>query len=220
MANNPSVAVVLISDSPEQTPRRQMMIRQRSPNVAGFRGWYQASASGHLAMGHLDSEGKPSPFVGAIDETCQEIARNLQLAPDDYKLIGVVLKEQDIYPSFIGYIETDRPVEDLMNAQCRDRWEGERQAIDFTPSVIFKHIAEHDWFPSSVMAIIATLEAFFPFNEIKTAALTMKPKPTQSFYLDDNFVSDAAAELFREGAAGIAPRVGPQSAHSTSRAKP
>jgi len=46
------------------------------------------------------------------------------------------------------------------------------------------------------MAIIATLEAFFDYRDIKAAAKAMRPKAAHEFYLDDNFISDAAAEAF------------------------
>lgn len=198
LSNNPSIEVVLISDSPLQEPRRQMIIRKRSEKVAGFQHWYQCSASGHMALAHKNAAGKPCPFHAAVAETRQEIAGNLEFSPEDFRLIGVVMKEQDIYPSFFGYFETDRPAVDIKHAKDRDRWEGYKQVIPFEPKAVFDHFGRHEWFPSSVLAIVAVLEAYYDYSEIIAAARDMPLKHAYQFYLDDNFVSDAAAEAFKK----------------------
>ncbi|TVV76953.1 toll/interleukin-1 receptor domain-containing protein [Sphingomonas solaris] len=190
LANNPGVEVVIISDTPQQTPQRQVLIRRRSEKAAGYKGWYQVSASGHLSLAHGDEEGRPSPFVTAIHEAKQEVADSLELDPDDYKMVGLLLKAQDLHPSFHGYIVTDRAADELKVEFCRDDWEGLKSAIAFDPDTVFTHIAENKWYPLSAMAMIAALQAFYPPSEVREAALRVKVKRAQDFYLVHNAGTD------------------------------
>ena len=57
LADNPGVEVVFISDTPTQSPQRQVLIRRRSMRSAGYKGWYQVSASGHMSLAHRDDDG-------------------------------------------------------------------------------------------------------------------------------------------------------------------
>jgi len=186
LANNPGVEIVLISDSPEQTPKRQVILRKRGHKSAGYKGWYQVSASGHMSLGHRDKNGMPSPFCTAIAEVVQEIDYSLVFSPEDYKLIGISLKEQDLHPSFHGYVVTDRPAEELVSAASRDRYEGPKLAVEFTPLAVFKEISSHRWIPQSAMALIAALQAFFPRDEIVAAAKMIPVKGIEDFMLLDN----------------------------------
>jgi hypothetical protein len=190
LANNPGVEVVLVTYSDEQTPMRQVIVRKRKATVAGYRGWYQSSASGHLSCAHINDCGVPCPFAAAISETRQEIADSLELEPRDYRLIGILLKEQDLHPSFFGYIETNRPAEDLLNDFRRDDYEGKLSSIPFEPDTVMKHIADNPWFPLSALTMVATLRAFFPYSEVLRAAKAVSPKGVDEFCLKENRVTD------------------------------
>jgi hypothetical protein len=186
LSNNPGVEVVVISEDPDQQPPRQLILRRRGHKAAGYRGWYQVSASGHVSLGHRDENGAPSPFQTAIAETIQEVDHSLELKPEDFKLIGISLKAQDLHPSFYGYMMVNRPAEELVDAISRDKYEGPKLAIPFTPQAVFETISAHRWIPQSAMALIATLQAFFPRDEVMAAAKSIPVKPIDDFKLLDN----------------------------------
>ncbi|KSB88943.1 hypothetical protein AS593_21410 [Caulobacter vibrioides] len=190
LSNNPSVEVVVISENPDQTPARQVLIRRRRLNVAGYRGWFQSSASGHLSLAHRDAAGRPSPFAAAIGEAIQEISHSLDLAPEDFRLIGLTLKEQDFNPSFYGFIQTDRLASELVSDFCRDDYEGKKSAIAFDPETVLRHIVENPWYPLSAMALMATLFTFYPSQEIHAVARRLPVKRVQDFYFEHNDTED------------------------------
>lgn len=193
LANNPSVETVLVSDNPEQSPPLQLIIRRRRLTVAGYRGWFQASASGHLSLGHRDAAGAPSPFAAGIAEARQEISSALELTPQDFHLIGLTLKEQDLNPAFIGFIRTRRLAAELVHDHCRDNYEGKKLAIPFDPDVVLGHISANRWYPLSAMAIMATLFAFHPHEAVHAAARRAPRKQVQDFYFEHNRPTDQAA---------------------------
>ena len=189
LANNPGVEVALISRSPEQDPPLQLIIRQRS-DASGYRGWFQSSASGHLGLGHVDMNGAPSPFVTAIAETVQEVSEYLKLTPEDYRLLGLVLKEQDLHPSFAGYIETSRPSALLVADSCRDSYEGKKSAIAFTPEAVLDHIVRNRWFPLSALTLIQTLITYHGIEAVEAVAKRVGLKRVQDFRLEVNLLGD------------------------------
>ncbi|PZQ63247.1 MAG: hypothetical protein DI570_09800 [Phenylobacterium zucineum] len=193
LANNPSVEVVVVSDNPRQSPPMQMIIRRRRLTVAGYRGWFQASASGHLGLGHLAADGTPSPFAAAIAEARQEVSSSLDLTPDDFRLLGLTLKEQDLNPAFFGFIRTPRLAAELVHDHCRDNYEGKKSAIPFDPDTVLGHISANRWYPLSAMAIMATLFALHAPEAVQDAARRVPRKRVQDFYFEHNRPADQAA---------------------------
>lgn len=101
-------------------------------------------------------------------------------------MIGLMMKEEDLHPSFYGYVVTDIPAAELLSAYARDDIEGNKSSIAFDPDTVMKHISLHRWFPLSALALIATLEAFYRPSEVREAAMRIPIKPVYDFYLNDN----------------------------------
>lgn len=173
--------MALISRNSNQTPQNQLIIRKRSQQVALYRGWHQVSATGYISLAHTNPDGIPSPFVTAIRETKQEIADSLSLQPEDFKLIGLALKWEDLHPGFFGYIETIKPVHELLGDFRRDAWEGHPYGISFDPFTVLSHIATEKWHAISALSAIAALLAFYPRDEVESIAKTMPSKGFKDF---------------------------------------
>lgn len=182
LANPPGVDVVVISRNLNQTPNDQIIIRQRSQSVLLYRGYYQVSATGYVALAHCDSNGIPNPFIAAISEAKQEIADGLTLSPDDFKLLGVGIKWEDLHPAFYGYIETGLSVNELLGDFKRDSYEGHLYALPFEPKSVLTHISKEKWHPASALAAIATLLTFYPRAEVELMARKLPAKKVSDFF--------------------------------------
>lgn len=181
LANCPGVDVALISKNSNQNPQNQLIIRKRSQNVVFYRGWYQVSATGYMSLDHKDHLGVPSPFITAITEARQEIADSLVLRPEDFKLVGLALKWEDLHPGFFGYIETNKSVSELIGDFKRDNYEGYTSGISFDPATVLLHIAKEKWHAVSALSAIAALLAFFPRQEVEVFAKKVSPKGFKDF---------------------------------------
>lgn len=186
LSNAPGVEIVVISRSPDQNPQDQLIIRRRSQRVAGYRGWYQASASGHMSVEHVDQDNLPNPFITAVVEAKQEIADGLLITPEHFHMVGILLKWQDLHPAFHGYIETTQTAQELIGDFRRDSYEGGLFAIPFEPQRVLTHIATEPWFPISAVAIISALLAHFPRSEVEAAARAVPKKKAEDFLLITN----------------------------------
>lgn len=184
LANVPSAIVVLISRNLNQNPKDQVIIRLRSKKVILYRNCYQVSAAGYMSQAHLDQYKVPNPFVTAFEEARQEIADTLKLhlQPADFRLIGLALSWEDMLPFFYGYFETGLPAQELLGDFRRDDYEGWVEAIPFDPKTVLSHIAHHKWTPESVVAMCATLLAFFPREEVEAMAHRIPAKAFRDFY--------------------------------------
>ncbi|MEA5621319.1 hypothetical protein VB711_26305 [Cronbergia sp. UHCC 0137] len=177
LANPGSVDVAVICENKNS---RQLIIRKRG-NISLYRGWYQVSATGYIDASHKDEHGAASPFVTAAIESNQEIAGSLEAKPSDFNLIGLGIRWIDLYPSFFGYIETNKSDEQLIGDFCRDPHEGSLSTIPFTPESVLEHIANNKWVAFSALCAIATLLKFFPRDEVKKAACNVQEKNWRDF---------------------------------------
>lgn len=185
LSNAASVEVILVSRNPSQTPPDQVIIRQRSPQVVNFTGFYQSSAAGYISLSHCSKDNIPNPFIGAVEEAKQEIADRLTVVPQDFKLIGIALAWQTLFPAFFGYIETGQSVAELLGDFKRDSYEGYLDAIPFDPTSVLSHIAEENWTPMSALAMIATLRVFYPDSDIDSISRKLPMKTWQKFLLPE-----------------------------------
>ncbi len=181
LANAPGVEVAVISRSLSQNPKDQLIVRRRSQDVLFFRGYYQVSATGYMSLAHRDSNDNPNPFITAITEAKQEIADSLSLLPEDFNLVGVSIKWEDLHPAFYGYIETGRTVHELLGDFKRDSYEGTLSAIPFDPKSVLSHIIKEKWTAPSALTTISTLLAFYPRREIEAIARTLPAKEWKDF---------------------------------------
>lgn len=182
LANPLSTEVVVISRNLDQVPNSQVIIRRRSDKVAFYRGFYQTSAAGFMTTAHRDSNTRlPSPFVTAICEAREEIADVLQLAPADFKMIGICVNWEDMDLNAYGYIETGLPVRTLLGDFRRDAFEGWPEAIPFDPGAVLSHIGQHRWYPVSVLAMCAALLAHFDRRQVETVARSIPAKNVLDF---------------------------------------
>lgn len=196
LANPLAVMICVISRNPHQNPPDQIIIRKRSDRVASYRGRYTLSAGGYMELSHQDEDGKANPFVTAITESREEIADDFQLAPEDYKLLGVALSWEDMLPCVYGYIYTDRLTKDLCRGKSQDAFEGQTLAIPFTPADVLGHLAHHPWTPESVLALFDVLRAHFPHDEVERAAAAIPARGVADFF------EDAPSAASPESAAG------------------
>jgi len=178
LANPGSVDVAVICGN--KNAPRQLIIRKRG-NISLYRGWYQVSATGYIDASHKDEHGAASPFVTAAIESNQEIAGSLEAKPSDFNLIGLGIRWIDLYPSFFGYIETNKSEEQLIGDFCRDPHEGGLLSIPFTPESVLEHIANNKWVAFSALCAIATLLKFFRRDEVKKAACNVQEKNWRDF---------------------------------------
>lgn len=170
LANAPGVEVVVLSHNEKQEPKTQVIIRTRSNDTTFYHGHYQVSASGYMNQSHIDEFGRPSLFVTAAREAGQELADDLILKPEDFKLLGIGLTWSGLCPNFIGYYETDMPADEIVGGHSRDGHEGDKEAIPFTVESVISHLAKNHWTAMSAFAMISTLLAKFPAKEVRTAA--------------------------------------------------
>ena len=185
LSNPLAVIVVVISRNLNQDPKDQVIIRLRSKQVASYRNRYQVSAAGYTSLAHRDDSHMPNPFVTAVCEAREEISDGLQLSPSDFRLIGLSISWEDMLPCAYGYIETGLSVEDLFGDFRRDTFEGWLEAIPFEPRTVLTHIAQHKWTPESVLAMCATLLAYFPRERVEAIARTIPAKVPRDFYEDE-----------------------------------
>jgi hypothetical protein len=184
LANPLAVQVVVVSRNPDQTPTDQVIIRLRSQTVAVHRNCYQPSAAGYmmLASDHLDAHSMPNPFFTARWEAREEIANRLIFQPAEYKLIGIALRWEDLELDAYGYVETTRPVRDLLGDFRRDAYEGWTESIPFEPHAVFNHMAEHPWEAVGVLAMCAALLAHFPAEDVEAAAKQLPTKDCREYF--------------------------------------
>lgn len=180
-SNPPGVEVIVLSKNVNQSPNWQVILRKRSNNVIGYKNHFQVSASGYISLGHIDKNGKPNPFITACEETQQEIAEGLSFEPTDFKLLASALPWHGLCPNFIGYFESEKPVNQIIGDFRRDSYEGDIEAIPFNPNHVLKHIAENDWTPMSAYAMIAVLSSFYRKEEIDSIASSLKQKTCKDF---------------------------------------
>jgi hypothetical protein len=181
LANNPGVETVLITDAGRPLHERRIILRQRGARVAGYRGWFQSSASGHFSAAHVDDRGVPSPFCAAIAEAMQEIDHQIALTSKDYRLFGICLKHEDLHPTFFGFAETPKSATELLAAEARDAYEGYKSAIELDARTIVEHIANHDWFPISALALLYTGIHFLGYDAMLAASREIGPVPAARF---------------------------------------
>ena len=181
LANIPGVEVVVLCRSRKNAPPEQMLIRRRSQSVHGFRGFYQVSAAGYMSREHLRPDGLPCPFVTAVHEARQEIGDRLHCRPEEFNLLGVAIQWQSLHPSFFGWMETPLKATELIADFRRDAYEGLLMAIPFTPTAVLNHITSHRWTGMSALAVIATLQRFFPRSAVEDAASTVPDRNWQWF---------------------------------------
>ncbi len=186
MSNPPGVEAIVISNNPNQTPQRQVIIKKRAEKVNFYRQYYQVAASGYISTSHRDKSGTPSPFVTASKETLQEVSLLLRdVRPEDFKLLGIGMHWHGLYPNLIGYFETSCKAADILGHPRRDGYEGEPEAIPFTINNVINHIAENPWTPMSAFAMISVLLAEFPPREVEDAANKIsKPKTPEDFHIN------------------------------------
>lgn len=180
-ANPLSSHCVVISRNLAQSPSAQVLVQRRGDKVALYRGYYQSSAAGYVTSAHTDDSGRPNPFVTAAREVNQEVADRLKAAPSDYRLIGVAVNWGELDINAYGFIETGLSASELIADTSRDGYEGWIEAIPFTPSAVFAHIAQNRWEAMGAMALCQTLLAFFPDEEVDTEARRQPTKPWRSF---------------------------------------
>lgn len=183
LSNPVGVEVVVLSRNNGQTPRDQLIVRRRSQNVIFYNGYYQASASGYMTIAHADSTGVPNPFVTAVEEAQQEVADSLEVSPEYFSLTSIALLWETLHPSVLGYIETPEPISHILGDFRRDAYEGILGALPFEPETVLSHIARQNWTPMSAMAVISTLLAFFPYDEVNQVAKSLPALKTWQDYL-------------------------------------
>ena len=182
LANPVGVDVCLISRNPNQIPHNQFILRKRSNQILLDEGCHQVADTGYMSLAHTDSSDCPSPFVTAIVETQQEVGDALDLSIDDFKLLGIAIKWEDLHASFFGFIESSLPASEIVSGFRRDAYEGSLSAIPFTPTDVLTHICSQRWHAASALAAIGSLRAYFPLKEVRAVASTLHGKPLRSFY--------------------------------------
>ncbi|MGV2975783.1 hypothetical protein AB1P65_10035 [Roseibium alexandrii] len=185
LANNLSIETMVVSDKGKPTDQRSIIIRRRRISVAGYRGWYQSSASGHFALAHQKADGTPCPFVSAEREARQEIDYALDVTPDDFQLFGIVLKYQDLHPEFMGFFESHKSGQELVEAEARDLYEGKKYRINLDADEIVRHISANPWFPLSAVCVLYTGIHFLGRGPMERAARKIDPVPASRFHWGD-----------------------------------
>ena len=168
LANPLSANVFLISRTTAQTPTEQVIIRQRSSNVALYRGAFQASAAGFVSVSHLDAQGRPNPFVTAVSEAREEISSLLPAEPAEYHLLGIAVNWEDLDINAYGFMVTDLAVADLLGGFRRDDYEGSMQSLPFEPECLLNHLVSNRWEPISVVASFIGVDSFFGYSRVMT----------------------------------------------------
>ncbi len=181
LANNPGIESMLVSDAGQPLEHRSIIVRRRSQHVAGYRGWFQSSSSGHWHLAHQNDDGVPCPFVSAETEAKQEIDFDLDVSPADWSLFGLLMRHQGFGLSLFGFFESQKSAVELIEAGCRDKYEGRISAIPLNAEAIFEHIARNKWFPQSAVCLIYTGIYFLGIDQMRSAAHNAPPTSSEHF---------------------------------------
>ncbi|OQA39941.1 MAG: hypothetical protein BWY52_02995 [Chloroflexi bacterium ADurb.Bin325] len=167
LANPLGAHMLLISRSTLQNPHDQVIIRQRSSDVALYKEAFQVSSSGFLSTAHCDAGGVPNPFVTAVVEAREELSHLLDLASSDFNLLGITVNWEDLDLNAYGYAETGLTVQEILGSFRRDDFEtGKLLGLPFNPETLLAHIMDNKWEPVSVVTICAVLLRFFPQQRV------------------------------------------------------
>lgn len=184
LGNPYSTHVSIISVNPKQKPREQVSVLRRKANSPIYPRFYQ-SVAGYGSLAHVDTNGVPSPFATAVDESKEEFSKNLDIHIEGVKITGLCMSNEDLDLNFCSYFVTNQTAQSILNSTRRDAFEGQRSFIPWHPKSVIDHIVRNKWEPVGAYNMIMSLIAYFGDDAVNTAVASCKRKPWFDFLEHD-----------------------------------